>query len=51
MKSRPALTLLESFPHPDFVLESNRVDIKNHLMTSTRKSISEKSFSKSGSNH
>lgn len=36
-----ALTLIELFPHPEFVLQTRRTKIKNPLMKSTTKKISE----------
>ncbi|MGL9766410.1 IS110 family transposase [Enterococcus mundtii] len=36
-----ALSLIEAFPHPEFVLASTRTKIKNRLVKSTRKCISE----------
>lgn len=36
-----ALTLIELFPHPEFVLQASRTTIKNLLMKSTTKKISE----------
>ncbi|EOT78973.1 IS110 family transposase [Enterococcus phoeniculicola] len=36
-----ALSLIELFPHPAFVLSSSRTKIKNRLMKATRKKISE----------
>ncbi|WP_086348073.1 IS110 family transposase [Candidatus Enterococcus clewellii] len=36
-----ALSLIECFPHPAFVLASSRTKIKNRLMKTTRKRISE----------
>ncbi|MEC4731638.1 IS110 family transposase, partial [Enterococcus hirae] len=36
-----ALSLIEAFPHPTFVLTSTRTKIKNRLVKSTRKHISE----------
>lgn len=36
-----ALSLIEAFPHPTFVLASTRTKIKNRLVKSTRKHISE----------
>src|SRR5699024_9383725 len=38
-----ALTLIELFPHPDFVLQTSKTKIKNLLMKSTSKKISENS--------
>lgn len=35
-----SLTLIELFPHPDFVLENSRTVIKNLILKSTRKKIS-----------
>ncbi|WP_246946192.1 IS110 family transposase [Bacillus pinisoli] len=36
-----ALTLIDLYPHPDFVLESSQTKIKNRLIKSTTKKISE----------
>lgn len=36
-----ALTLIELYPHPDFVLKSSHTKIKNRLIKSTTKKISE----------
>ncbi|MGP4063269.1 IS110 family transposase [Halobacillus sp. H74] len=36
-----ALTLIELYPHPEFVLDSSRTKIKNLLLKSTAKKISE----------